>query len=399
MPGQETVALVLAGGGARGAYEAGALCVLLPALERRGQRPRLVIGTSVGALNAAFLAAAADRPAAEVVADGERIWRDVRYGQVLSRLGSVRELALGLAYLGDVLGLPVRATSLLDPEPLKGSVKRFISFERLAANAAAGLVQAAVVATSAATSRSVVFHTQRPSPPRDDKRGIDYVQTELSPEHIRASAAIPVAFPAVEVERPARASGWYFDGGTRLNTPIKPAISLAADRVVVIGLNSIAARSQRPRQPQPDVTEGVSQLVQAVLVDPLVNDVATLATQNGLVEAARRGGTDLPGRRLIPYIFVAPREFNAIGRVAARVYNRHYASARALLRCSDLAAIGRLVNGGRDPVHGELLSYLFFAPEFTRELLALGRRDAERWLAQRHDDGPWRIGSRPPAAA
>jgi hypothetical protein len=57
-------------------------------------------------------------------------------------------------------------------------------------------------------------------------------------------------------------------------------------------------------------------LVQAAVVDLLVNDVATLATQNGLVEAARRAGTDLPGRRLIPYIFVAPREFNAIGRVA-----------------------------------------------------------------------------------
>ena len=48
-------------------------------------------------------------------------------------------------------------------------------------------------------------------------------------------------------------------------------------------------------------------------------------------------------------------------------------------------------------MHGELLSYLFFAPEFAAELLRLGRRDAERWLAQSHDDGPWRIGSLPPA--
>jgi NTE family protein len=45
---QVTVALVLAGGGARGAYEAGALSVLLPVLEERGERPRIVIGTSVG---------------------------------------------------------------------------------------------------------------------------------------------------------------------------------------------------------------------------------------------------------------------------------------------------------------------------------------------------------------
>ena len=92
MPERETVALVLAGGGARGAYEVGALSVLLPALERRGQRPRLVVGTSAGALNAAFAAATADQPAAEAVAEGERIWRDLHYGEVLRGLGSLSEL-------------------------------------------------------------------------------------------------------------------------------------------------------------------------------------------------------------------------------------------------------------------------------------------------------------------
>ena len=394
MPERETVALVLAGGGARGAYEVGALSVLLPALERRGQRPRLVVGTSAGALNAAFAAATADQPAAEAVAEGERIWRDLHYGEVLRGLGSLSELGRGLAYLGEVLGLPVSATSLLDPAPLAATVRRLIPFDRLAANAAADVVQAAVVATAAATSRSVVFHTQRPAPPRDTKRGIDYVHAELASEHVRASAAIPALFPAVRLEHPARARGWYFDGGTRLNTPIKPALVLGADRVVVIGLNAIAGRRGRPGSGTPDVLEGAAQLIQAVLVDPLVNDVATLATQNQIVE----GGTNVPDRRLIPYIFVAPRDADVIGRTAARVFNRHYAPAPALLRAPDTAVLGRLVDGGRDAMHGELLSYLFFAPEFAAELLRLGRRDAERWLDQTHDDGPWRIGSLPPAA-
>ena len=164
MPERETVALVLAGGGARGAYEVGALSVLLPALEGRGQRPRLVLGTSAGALNAAFAAATADQPAAEAVAEGERIWRDLHYGEVLRGLGSLSELGRGLAYLGEVLGLPVSATSLLDPAPLAATVRRLIPFDRLAANVAADLVQAAVVTTAAATSRSVVFHTQAPRP-------------------------------------------------------------------------------------------------------------------------------------------------------------------------------------------------------------------------------------------
>ena len=280
VPERGPTALVLAGGGARGAYEMGVLSALLPALEDDAHRPRLLIGTSVGALNTAFLASTLHLTVAEVIAEGERICRDVRFGQVLRGLGSLRGLRRLGAYLGEVAGLPVRATSILDPSPLAHTVSQFVSFEQLQRNVADQLGQAAVVATSASTSRSVVFHTQRPSPAPDDKRGIDYVHTDLSPQHVRASAAIPVVFPAVRIEAPARARGWYFDGGTRLNTPIKPAISLGAERVVVIGLNSIAAKGRRPREPQPDLFEGASQLIQAVLVDPLVNDIQTLATDN-----------------------------------------------------------------------------------------------------------------------
>ena len=392
----DTVGLVLAGGGARGAYEMGVLSELLPALEARGERPRLLLGTSIGALNTGFLAGTAQLPATSVVVRGEAIWSDVRYGQVLSGLGSLRGLGRGLAYLGEVLGLPVRPTSLLDPAPLDRTVRELVPFAQLKDNVADGLVHPAVVTTSASTSRSVVFHSRGPSPARDDKRGIDYVAADLGPEHLRASAAIPVAFPAVRIERPPSARDWYFDGGTRLNTPIKPALSLGADRVVVIGLNSIAQRGRRADDLPPDLAEGASQLVQAVLVDPLVHDVQTLATENGLVDQARRAGILLADRRAIPYIFVAPREVDAIGRVAARVFNEHFSSGRALLRSPDLAVLGRLIAGGNDAIHGELLSYLFFAPEFTRELLALGRRDARRWLEERHDDGPWRVGSPPP---
>ena len=396
MPERETVALVIAGGGARGAYEMGVLSALLPALEEDGRRPRIVIGTSVGALNAAFLASTLDLPAAEVVAEGRRIWGEIHYGQVLRGLGSFSGLRRLGAFVGETAGLPLRATSLLDPAPLAATVAQLVSFDRLRDNVAGGHVDAAVVTTSAQTSRSVVFHTRRRSPARDDKRGIDYVRTQLTAEHVRASAAIPAVFPAVCVETPDSARGWYFDGGTRLNTPIKPAIKLGADRVAVIALNSIAAKGRRPHDLEPDLAEGASQLIQAVLVDPLVNDIQTLATDNREVERARRAGRRPRDRRKLPYVFVAPRTVDAIGQLAADVFNAHYASPRALLRSRDMALLGRLVGGGKDAIHGELLSYLFFAPEFTRELLELGRRDGERWLAQKHDSGIWRITSPPP---
>jgi NTE family protein len=85
---RESVALVLAGGGARGAYEVGALSVLLPTLEEEGLRPRILVGTSVGAVNGVFLASRADEPAAQVAADGKTIWRGLRWEQVVRPLAS-----------------------------------------------------------------------------------------------------------------------------------------------------------------------------------------------------------------------------------------------------------------------------------------------------------------------
>ena len=392
---------MLAGGGARGAYELGALSVLLPHLERRGERPRVIVGTSVGALNTAYLAARAHEPAERVVEDGRRIWTELTFEQILEPVASLRSLARIGRYLGQIVGVPgMRLESLLDPAPLRDTVRRVVSFEQLERNVAAGaLERAAVVATSAHTSRSVVFHCGPASPAADAKRGIDYVGTELTEEHVLASAAISGVFPAAHVAAPARAGGWYFDGGARLNTPIKPALALGADRVVVVALNSIAAGpDQLAGEQRPDALEGAGQVVQAVLIDPLVHDVRKLATVNQMVSEATGDRHTRPpaGKRAIPYIFVAPRGRHTVGELAMRIFRARYKRLRHALRSPDLALLGRVVAGGSDPLHGELFSYLLFAPEFTRALFELGRNDAERWLAEPHDDGPWQLGPLPP---
>jgi hypothetical protein len=136
--------------------------------------------------------------------------------------------------------------------------------------------------------------------------------------------------------------------------------------------------------------------LQVVLADELAEDVATLATVNETLppprssSAAKRAGRTR--RRTIPYIFVAPCDRLEIGNLARRVYQRRYTGVRGVVRDSDLALLGRFVNAERSAVHGELLSYLFLAHEFIDELIALGRRDAERWLEQRHDAGLWQVG-------
>jgi NTE family protein len=405
----ERVGLVLSGGAAHGAYEVGVLSVLAPALERRGERPGIIVGTSAGGVNAAYLGAKAEQGFVSAVDAGCRMWRELEYGDVFGPLLSLRELRRALGFGLEFLGVAGGSVpSVLDNAPLAETIKARISFDGLAENVQAGVIDtAAVIATSYDTGRSVVFHDGGIGPPRDDLRAIDYAPTRLAAAHVRASSAIEALFPAVEVTEPAGMGGWYGDGGTGLNTPLKPALAFGAERLIVIGLNSLAGSPRAIGRRPPDALDGTAQALQGLFADQLANDVATLARTNQIVAGREPGAPDTQtgaDRRVIPYMFVAPRERFAIGRLASDTYRRYYAGIKGLRRARYLALLGRLLDPTRSRAHGELFSYVFFAPEFAAALIKQGRRDAERWLAQEHDDGPWQVGNPPwvasnPAAA
>jgi NTE family protein len=394
--GRERIALVLAGGGARGAYEIGVLAALAPALAEHGQAPDIIIGTSIGALNGAFFAARADEPFQAVAAEALQMWRELRWEDALRPLVSTQELGRLVGIGAMLAGLPGGGLAgLLDPSPLRDTLERLVDFKRIARNVEKGnLTAAAVVATAYATTRSMVFHHGGPELGLDPTHAIDYAATRLGPDHVLASAAIPAAFPAIEITRPRSARGWYSDGGVRLNAPLTPALALGADRVVVIGLNSSVTYARAGGRP--DAIDGVAQLLQVVLADQLAQDVTTLAGVNETLAQGgsrrTRSGDGRSRRQRIPYIFIAPSDRLEIGRIAREVYRSHYAGLSSLVRDSNLALLGRMVNARRSPIHGELLSYLFLGNEFIEELIALGRRDGERWVEQRHDAGLWQIG-------
>ena len=389
------MALVLAGGGARGAYEVGALSVLLPELERRGQRPRILLGTSVGALNAGFLAANAHLRAEHAMQAARGIWERVQWEQVARSPLSGASLRRVWQSLCQTLGLPgAHLESLLDTGPLRATLRSWVDFSQVEANAQARRFDAAgVVATSVLTGRSVVFHRGGASPPTDNRRGIDYVATSLGEDHVLASSAIPAAFPAVRVAEPERARGWYYDGGTRLNTPIRPALDFGATHVVVVALDAVAAGPATPLagEDRPDVLVGISQVLSGMFTDQLVADIQTLATVNRLVGDGAAGAG-----RSIPYIVVAPQERNAIAQRALTVVRELDANLGRVIRNRDIAALARVVDGDADIRHADLLSLLLFTPEFSRELIALGEQDARRWLQAAHDlDDLWQVGPLP----
>ncbi|MBE2318915.1 patatin-like phospholipase family protein [Solirubrobacter sp. CPCC 204708] len=397
------IGLVLPGGGARGAYEAGALSVLLPALEARGERVEVVCGTSVGGINAAVVAAVAARPAREQALTLLEHWRSVRKGFVIRPVIGVGT-GLGLVRLvGELLELAgLRAASLLDPSPLARSLDGWIDWDALHANVAARLIHAVcVVATSVERGLPVGFVESAAAPPRGD-REIDYVHTRLEGQHVRASAAIPLLFPPVEVTAPLGAVGHYVDGATRLNAPIAPALALGAERVIVVGYEPFAAERGRsagaapaPRVPGPALSpprlaDVAANALDGLLLDQVAHDVRRMLAVNaffaehpttGTSRAARayREAQGRPPYRRVSYALVAPSRRGEIGALAEAVFRERYGGLRGL-RSPDFALLSRVLGGGAAAARGELLSFIFFDEVFIERLLKLGREDAQRWL-------------------
>src|SRR5690348_1428045 len=141
MPDQP-IALVLAGGGARGAYEAGVLSVLLPALPA-DQRPNLIVGSSVGAVNGAYIAATLPDGGDATLAAGRDIWRDLHWGDVLATpsLRDLERLARGAVNFSGLLSLDIPA--LLDASPLAKTLERVIPFELIAGHLESGALLSA----------------------------------------------------------------------------------------------------------------------------------------------------------------------------------------------------------------------------------------------------------------
>jgi NTE family protein len=393
------LAVVLAGGGARGAYEAGVLAGLLPQLEDAGIRPTLYIGTSAGAINACLFAAHAHLPAREQAEAVLAVWRGIGVGDVFRPVLRTA-IPTTAQWAGQRLGWPgARLRSLVDTAPLRSTARERVPWATLRTNLDAGEAGLAVVATSAATGRSVVFvddPTGPALPAADDQRPIDYVAAGVAVEHVLASAAIPVLFPPVQVTGPAQAAGWYADGGLRLNAPLKPAIALGADALLVVATHPAVAPAvgAQDGEHEPDVDDSIVAVIDAALVDPMVEDVRTLAKVNALVDGRRRQRS-ASGREYvkIPFVFVGPVTRGTLAAEAMLAYRDQFSGVRGAVRGlaqPDLPLLARMVCGDGDR-RGDVLSYLLFDRGFVDRAVALGSEDAAKALA----NDPWHTTSLP----
>ena len=393
------VGLVLSGGGARGAYEAGVLQhVFGPLAHRLGFTPRIDIyaGASVGAVHCCYLAAHADQVdgGTESLRD---LWRAMSFSRVY-RFGVSDALSFGGTLLGSLLGSateseghPDRLHGMLNTTPLEQLVIEQIPWRRLRRNVRNGLFDAlSVSATEVATGRTVVFvdnlERRVQSWTRDPLQVA--VPARISPKHALASAAIPLLFPAVRI-----GDTYFADGSLRQHTPLTPALRLGANRLLIIGLRAPETKTVDSRIAVERIEQFrsvgflVGKVLNALLIDRLEYDVAHMRVLN---EALRAGveacGPDHLdhinpqiererglGFQIVEECFVRPSE--DIGAIAAR-------HVRRLREERQGSWIGnwtfRALTRGAPEDEADFMSYLLFDGGYAQELMELARSDAAR---------------------
>ena len=355
------LALVLPGGGARAAYQVGVLAALaerLPDLEFP-----ILTGVSAGAINTIYLAA---HPGAlaQAVAGLQVAWGRLTTEQVFRvRPGSLAGAAARwfLASLFRRRSGPTPMRGLLDTQPLREFLEATIDVRGIQANIDAGRLRtAALSTTSIASGRSVTFIQGRGDEPAWQRPQHAGLRTSLGLEHVMASAAIPILFPAVLL------SGEFFcDGSVGQTAPLAPAIHIGARAAFVIGLktSSRAAAPAPAGRPYPSVAEVSGLLLDTIFQDQLEADADHLARINGLLAALPAQMPAPQALRPIDLLLLRPRrDLATLSRGLATSLPRH---------------VRRVVDGigGRREGAAEFLSYLLFEPEFTSQLVELGYED------------------------
>jgi NTE family protein len=354
-------ALVLPGGGARAAYQVGALRAIAQLLGKQSVHPFPVIcGTSAGAINAAVLGTNADSFRSGV-ARLLRWWRAIAVTDVyradlvtLTRHGLQLVASLGGGGLG-----PERATSLLDSTPLRRLLTAGIDTSRIRAHIDAGNLHAvAISATSYGSGHAVTFYDAqaRLAPWRRVRRRGE--RCRIAIDHVMASAAIPLVFPAVRL-----GEDYYMDGSVRQIAPLAPALHLGAARVVVIAIGQFTGQSVAPAAPRyPSLGQIAGHALSSVFLDNLGADLERLYAINRLAALEdSHAGADA---RHIDVLVLAPS--SDLGALAVQYRRRLPRGVRYLLR-----GLGSTRGTGSN-----LLSYLLFDREYCRALMRLGYDDA-----------------------
>lgn len=355
------LALVLSGGGARAAYQAGALAAVA---EMAPDVPvSIITGVSAGAINAVSLAAHPG-PLGDAVAALRANWAALRPDHVfgvrtLSLLGAVGRVVLH-ALTGRRQGAPA-FRGLLDPDPLRRFLERRVRLAGIGENLAAGRLRAvALSATAYGTGATATFVQGVPDVPIWTRARRYAVRTTLTVEHVLASGAIPIIFPAVWL-----GDRFFGDGSVRQTAPLAPAIHLGAKRIIAVNV-SVGYGAEPPivvQNEYPSSAELFGLLFNSVFLDALDADAERLERLNTILQQLPPTERTASGLRRIALLLLRPsRDLGTM----ARGHRSHLPPL--------LATVVRNM-GGRRVRAADFVSYLLFDRAYTTNLMDLGYHD------------------------
>jgi NTE family protein len=358
--------LILSGGGARAAYQVGVLKAVHRLLPKGHYYPfDIISGTSAGAINGAALASFADNYRIGI-RHLERIWSNFSCDQIYHTDTVGLSRALMRMTGGLLLGARRREAplALLNNAPLRqllGEVIRFDAIEDAINNQ--HLHALAINCSGLSSGESVAFFQGHYSLSNWQRQRRIGRRTELTVDHLMASAAIPMIFPAVRLHHE-----YYADGAVRQLAPMSPALHLGAEKLLVIG---VSGRAHRPNPPAmqdeayPTPAKVMGHMLNAAFLDSMETDIERLQRINRTVslipeKVRKRQAMEL---RHIGLLEISPSQ--SLDDIAGQ----HVAEMPKALRL--------LLGGSGNAAHSGsgILSYLLFSRGYCQALIQLGYDD------------------------
>jgi NTE family protein len=365
-PDYGDLALVMSGGGARGAYQVG----LLRFLARRF--PDLTIpiltGVSAGAVNIGHLAQH-HGTFAQAVDELAALWLELLPEHVFrvdagSLAGNVARSGLQLVSGGLIPAPGIRG--MVDTSPLRGFLEESLSpvdgeLTGIDYNLHRGTLKGAAITTTSYTTGQTIIWVQGRQIRRWERSMRRSVPTRLRVDHIMASTALPLFFPAVQI-----GNAWYGDGGVRLTAPLSPALHMGASKILTVSTHYNRTPREADRRevegyPPPAQVLGV--LYNAVFLDLIDQDAVRMERFNATLRRVPPEARD--GMRLVDLLVLRPSQ--DLGLLAANFEPRLPRAFRFLSRGL----------GTRETRNSDLLSMVMFQPDYLRHLIELGEADAE----------------------
>jgi len=360
------LALVMGGGGARAAYQAGCL----RAISKRFPDLRfpIITGVSAGAINAVHMAA---HPGtfAEAAEDLTRLWESLsidRVFRVSPRYLGLNALRWGVQLASGGLVGPPRVRGLVDTEPLREFLSGHLPQTKgvisgIEANVRSGKLRALAISTSSYTTGRSVTWIQGEGIEEWERPQRRVMRAPIGIDHIMASAAIPLFFPAVQI-----GDEWYGDGGIRLFAPLSPAIHMGAGRILTIStrFERLLAEAERPMvQGYPPPAQIVGSLMNSVFLDLIDQDAWRVEVMNQLLRKIPE--VDRDELRVVDLLILRPSR--DLGKDARDFETTLPSAFRFLVRGL----------GTRETKSPDVLSFLLFDPGYIRFLVEMGERDTE----------------------